>query len=58
MADALWFYDRYYRQAKAHEALGNIGKAQEALRRALSRPELAADKTLLVLLNELDVQLD
>ncbi|KAI0088702.1 hypothetical protein BDY19DRAFT_890733 [Irpex rosettiformis] len=48
----------YYRQAKAHEALGDIQQAQETLRRALSRPELATDKTLLSLLNELDVQLD
>ncbi|KAI0698108.1 hypothetical protein BC835DRAFT_1269482 [Cytidiella melzeri] len=48
----------YYRQAKAHEALGEVLQAQESLRRALSRPALSGDKTLLSLLNELDIQYD
>ncbi|KAI0698107.1 hypothetical protein BC835DRAFT_1413251 [Cytidiella melzeri] len=48
----------YYRQAKALEALGDVLQAQESLRRALSRPALSGDKTLLSLLNELDVQID
>ena len=48
----------YYRQAKAYQALGDVQQAQEALRRALRRSALATDKTLLSLLNELDIQLD
>lgn len=42
----------------AHVALGEVQEAQEALRKALARPALATDKTLLSLLNELDIQLD
>ena len=51
-------FGSYYRQAKAYQALGDVQQAQEALRRALSRSALATDKTLLSLLNELDIQLD
>lgn len=49
---------RYYRQAKAYEALADLDKAQEVLRRALAHPSLATDGALLKLLNELDVQFD
>ncbi|KAI0088802.1 hypothetical protein BDY19DRAFT_946046 [Irpex rosettiformis] len=48
----------YYRQAKAHEALGEVAQAQETLRRALGRPALATDRALLGLLSELDTQLE
>ena len=51
-------FGSFYRQAKAYQALGDVQQAQETLRRALSRPALATDKTLLSLLNELDIQLD
>ena len=51
-------FGSYYRQAKAYQALGDVQQAQETLRRALSRRALATDKTLLSLLNELDIQLD
>ena len=51
-------FGSYYRQAKAYQALGDVQQAQEALRRALNRPTLATDKTLLSLLNQLDIQLD
>jgi hypothetical protein len=52
------FFFSYYRLAKAYQLSGDVEKAQEALRRGLSRPALAGDKSLLSLLNELDIQLD
>ena len=43
----------YYRQAKAHQALGDVEQAQKALKRGLSRPTLATDKALSDLLSKL-----
>ena len=44
---------RYYRQAKAHQARGDVQQAKKALDRALSRPALVEDKALSDLLSDL-----